>query len=109
MLPLPLEPLIAAFPGNSEWKHKAFIRRGLKLRGYVRLLPSGQLAAVDLLVLRILVNDSGRPSETQEESDEMDGPIYHFVSSHARGLRRNIRINSLKVASNKQVRRLEDE
>ena len=39
----------------------------------------------------------------------MDGPIYHFVSSHARGLRRNIRINSLKVASNKQVRRLEDE
>lgn len=65
MLPLPLEPLIAAFPGNSEWKHKAFVKHGLKLKGYVRLLPSGQLASEDLLLLRILVNDSGRPSENQ--------------------------------------------
>lgn len=39
----------------------------------------------------------------------MDGPIYQFVGEHARGLRRNIRINNLKVASNKQVRRLEEE
>ncbi len=60
-------------------------------------------------MMRILICDCSNPSSERLESQAYDKAINNFVSEHARGLRKNIRINNLHVTTNRDIKRLEDE
>jgi hypothetical protein len=108
MLPLNFEHIIEIFGKNIEWKQAQFLKLGLKLKNYVRILPSGELDPMDLKMMRILINDGHRPTDADADSTELDPLLYRFVGDHAKGLRRNIKINNLKTSSNPFVRQLEE-
>jgi hypothetical protein len=60
-------------------------------------------------MMRILINDTQSPSEKDLESPKLDGLIHQFVCDHAKGLRKNIKINNLKVTSHQFIKQLEEE
>lgn len=109
MLPLNFEAIVEIFNKNIDWKQQMFAQLGLKLRNYVKLLPSGQISPEDLRMMRILINDDSKPQQQDADSPQSDALIYQFISDHARGLRKNIKINTLKSSSHPHIRTLEDE
>lgn len=57
-------------------------------------------------MMRILINDSQNPTAERLESEAFDKAINSFIGDHAKGMRKNIRINTLQVTSNREVKRL---
>jgi hypothetical protein len=57
-------------------------------------------------MLRILINDDQNPKDEIVSATQLDHLIHQFVCDHAKGLRKNIKINTLKVSSNVFVRQL---
>jgi len=43
MLPLNFEHILEIFNKNIEWKQGQFLKHGLKLKNYVKILPNGQI------------------------------------------------------------------
>lgn len=109
MLPLNFESIIEIFNKNIEWKQNEFLKNQIKLKNYVKLLPNGEVDEQDIKMMRILINDNQLPSEKDIQSTKMDRLIYQFIGDHAKGLRKNIKINNLKVTANKFIRQLEEE
>lgn len=72
MLPLNFEHIIEIFGKNIEWKQAQFLKLGLKLKNYVKILPSGELDPQDLKMLRILINDGHRPTDADADSPQLD-------------------------------------
>lgn len=62
MLPLNFEQIIEIFNKNIDWKQKEFAKNNIKLRNYVKILPKGGLTPQDMLMMRILINDSQNPN-----------------------------------------------
>ena len=109
MLPLNFENIIEIFNKNIEWKQSQLLAHNLKLKGYVKIKTNGELAEEDLLMMRILICDGQNPSPDRLSTPLYDKLINKFISDHAKGMRKNIKINSLKVSSNRFLRIIEDE
>ena len=60
-------------------------------------------------MMRILICDGQNPSSDRLSTPLYDKLINKFISDHAKGMRKNIKINSLKVSNNRFLRVLEDE
>jgi hypothetical protein len=108
MLPLDFENIIEIFNKNIEWKQKQLLSRNMRLKNYVKILPNGQLDSQDLIMMRILICDGQNPSEDRLHSEAYDKLINKFISGHAQGMRKNIRINSRKVSTDKHILILEE-
>lgn len=61
------------------------------------------------MMMRILICEDSNPSSELVDSQLYDKVINSFITEHAKGLRKNIKINNLHVTSNREIRRLEDE
>lgn len=85
------------------------LTRELRLKNFVKILPSGQIAPDDLLMMRILICDAQNPTEDRLNSDLYDQLIYKFIRGHAEHMKNNLKINNYLVSKNKDVKILEDE
>lgn len=83
------------------------MKRGIKLKNYIKILSNGKISNDDLTMMRILINDSQNPTELDVNSDKHDNLIYSFIGEHAIGMRRNIKINNLKISTDRHIQRLE--
>lgn len=85
------------------------LTRELRLKNFVKILPSGQIAPDDLLMMRILICDAQNPTEDRLNSDLYDQLIYKFIRGHAEHMKNNLKINNYLISKNKDVKILEDE